>query len=528
MTSPFRTVSQAPRRWPIAAGQRSSPRRHHLLAWLGLVPNEATRYERRLVQTLFVVVVVAWLAAVLFMATVPFTGDEKFYANNAAAIARLLRGRGPSSSDVVGDVVGYGWFMPGVSIALTPLYLLDSEPSVAAVRTYASGLVFLLWVWTLRELSSAFGRHAGVVMVVFPTLATTWLMFTATIWADLSAGLLLAIVAVRTYLIAMRLVADRPVPPRDVVILELVMVATVYLRGNAIAAVVASHIFLFGVAIVSGHWSRLLRRTAVLGAGVVLFLALLAPWTLVASRTLGDVVVTTSSAPLSVALTFGDADEVCFGPCEATKNVWFAAVEYSREYGRRHGISEIEAQQRMAAYALRDLTFSGYRKKVGRNFESFVTRPSGFVRRFAGASTLGFKKDAARAIMVTIKRLTVALYAPFLVALVVANAAVFVRSRRLQVLSLCVKVFTASLFLQPFLHPSHPRYWVAFAPLMTIAAISLLQWRPNRRTAVAAGDVPTDREHITPTVDTASWALAALQAVYVVGVAAIALAIWSA
>lgn len=529
----------------LAPGFRSSPARgddedsesqtgprfhHHLsaraLSWLGLAPPDAPAVERRLLFAMLLVAVTAWIAALGFMSTVALSGDEKFYARNAATIADLVfRGRG-SAGAVAEELVGRGWFMPGMSSLLVPLYAVQVDPAVEAIRTYVSAIVFLLWVWTLREISVTFGRSGAITFLVFPTLAAIWLLFAASAWADLAAGLLLAIVVARTFRMAVSMV-EGDVRLRDVVILELIMGAMVYLRGNTIAAVAAAHGVLL-LAAVSWPWSRLLPRVGKIAAGLALLGLLIAPWTLTASGVLGDTVLTTSSAPLSVAITFGDRRDICFGPCPGEGNVWFRAVRYSREYGEDRGISELDAQRQMAAYALRDVTFQGYAQQVRQNFRSFATRPHGFVTRFMSITTLDLSPRVTAMVEQSLRLGTLALYLPFLVALAVANAAVIVRSQRLQVLSVCVKVFTASVFVQPFLHRSHPRYWVSFAPLMAIGAILLLQWVSARRSAPAA-----TAQHGSRTVDVGhrdvnNWVLIALQVAYVATVAVVAITLWMA
>lgn len=414
-----------------------------------------------------------WLAALGFMSTVPLNGDEGSYNRNAEAIANFFLSRSDISFNELGQrLVGRGWFMPGLSFVLTPLYATDGTPGLAMIRAYMVGVNLLLWLWLLREVSTTFGRYAAIVLLIFPTLSVTWLMFTASTWADLPAGLFLAIVAARTYRLAVSTLAGQALPLRQIVMLELLMIIMVYLRGNFIAAVVAVHVFLAVLALISGHYSRLFQRVMVLAMGLILFSTLLAPWSLTASRTLGGAVVTTSSLPMSLAKTFGDRDELCFGPC-AEGNIHFVTVEYSREYAERHGISELEAQKRMSAHALSGLTISGYLGQVQENFVSFLFQPSGFVRRFVNISSLDLSEDAAKELRGLAKVLTLGVHIPFLFALFAGNMVVVSWSRRGQIFSLVLKMFTLCLFVQPFIHVSHARYWVGFAPLMGLAVIFL-------------------------------------------------------
>ena len=68
-----------------------------------------------------------------------------------------------------------------------------------------------------------------------------------------------------------------------------------------------------------------------------------------ASRTLGDRVITTTSVSNVLGNTFGDRDELCFGPCDPGSTIWFNPLRYSREVGRATGLSELEVQHQMSA-----------------------------------------------------------------------------------------------------------------------------------------------------------------------------------
>lgn len=423
---------------------------------LGLWDADVARTEGRVLIAGYCLAATGWLLALVYMSSVALSGDEVFHNDRARMLADLLTGRGGSVRGVQEAMVDHGWFMPGMSLLLVPLHVLLPEPAVPAIRTYVAAIYVLLWIWTLREFSTAFDRRWRIALVIFPTLAATWLLFGTTLWGELPAGLLLAITAVRAHRLAMTLLRDQPLPFRDLILLELIMVAMVYVRGTAIIAVAATNVFLAALAVISRHWVRLVPRVAQLLAGLALFAACLAPWSLTASRLLGGPVVTTSSAMMSFAITFGDSDQLCFGACGGT-NIWLTSVRYSRGYAQQHGISQLQAQRAMAENALRDVTFSEYTRQVRANVAAFVA-PNGlgprrgqpFLERFAERSTTGISPAGLRTLNAVARAGTITVYVPFFAALVIANAFVFVRSRRFQIMSLCLKALTMSLFLQPF------------------------------------------------------------------------------
>ena len=92
------------------------------------------------------------LKLVLFgqLAHAPFNGDETAYVNSARALSNLVRdlaGLGPL--DVVElqrNVVASGWFMPGMPVLLTPLFVVDPDASVTAIRVYLGVVTFLFLI----------------------------------------------------------------------------------------------------------------------------------------------------------------------------------------------------------------------------------------------------------------------------------------------------------------------------------------------------------------------------------------------
>lgn len=112
-----------------------------------LLPGQSSQ-DSGLLPALAWAVVLLWLVAGLFMTTVPLSGDEIHYAMAAKAIGAFLRAD-MTQDAMLATVVGYGWFVPGMSLVLTPLYVFGT-PGGAMIRIYVLVVMFLLWLWTLR------------------------------------------------------------------------------------------------------------------------------------------------------------------------------------------------------------------------------------------------------------------------------------------------------------------------------------------------------------------------------------------
>ncbi len=221
------------------------------------------------------------------------------------------------------------------------------------------------------------------------------------------------------------------------------------------------------------------RRRALLAAAVaaLAFSAVLLPWSVAASTTLHGRVVTTTSVPTVLANTFGDRDQVCFGPCDPGSTVWFSPLRYSRETARATGTSEMDVAAQMSAYARQGVTPGSYTHDVLVNLRSYVRDPE----RFYGYLRV---PDQDRAPDTVIERTTRALvWAAFAVG-VCLLLCVLRRPREDQVLSILLKLSIGALLTQPFVHIAGPRYWTTAAPLLGLAGALLIGQLLPRTAAV--------------------------------------------
>lgn len=476
----------------------------------------------RLVAGLFWAATGLWLASFLFMRSVPISGDEGFYFRGAKSLAAALTGRG-SFEVAAQHLVEFGFLMPGVSIALLPLFIVSAEPDLALVRAYASIATFMLWLAVLREGHRTSGKWVSGALLIVPPLLFTWQLFTATIWADAAAGLILALVFFRTSRLAIQISERMPPSWSAILALELLLVCLIYTRGNAAIIAVAIHIFLFALEIIYGGRIFSLITITRLFFGAAVVVVSIAPWSLLASKVTRDVVYTTTTVPLSLGITFGDKDQetFCFGPCPS-RNIWLGAMRYAPIYAEKNNVSELEAFRRMSSAALQNLTLSHYLKTVRGNFRTFLFEPSVFGARFVNTSSAQISKEARRLLARLNKVATDALYFPFLASLILVNLMIALRSDRDQIASLIVKMFTVCIFLQPLVHPSHQRYWPSFAPLMSISAGYTARWAYQSVTQSRVGFSVFSMKIFAQSV------LAGIQIVYVVifcGVAAIIIAV---
>lgn len=450
--------------------------------------------------------VLAWLALAVGVVHVlsyvgvadgALVGDENYYVDGGRALSNAVRDlvwlRSPDAAELDRIAVGSGWFMPGMPVVLTPLFLLVPHAPLPLVRGYLAvfGLaLLLLTAWRVRR---TFGRRAAAGVLVFPGLAPTYAVFAAAGWGDRTAGLVLLLTLCQAYtmVLTVRDRGPRALTWRDGAGLGLLAIASVYFRSSVSIVVVAVCVAAFAVSVAlawlrAGRtvdwraWGRVVTTYAAAG---VAFLAVLVPWSVAASAALEARVTTTVSVPTVLANTFGNGDEICFGECDLGSSIWFSPLRYSREQARATGLSEVDIADEMSAYARRDVTTTSYARDVGINVGHYLGKPARFVTliRWEG-SPINILRPA--------QWLTYVLFYPAMAMMLVLVGAVARRRFEDALLLLLLKVGVLTLLTQPFVHIAGPRYWSTMAPLLGVGAALLWRLRDQRQRDVrpAAAD----------------------------------------
>lgn len=402
----------------------------------------------------------------------PLHGDEAAYVDAARTLASLVRDAASFSPlDVQrfqGQVVGRGWFMPGMSLVLAPLYLFHPDAGLATTRAYLGVFTFALLLVTVFSVHRVLGKRYASALLVFPALLPMWVLFSFSAWGDLSAGLL--VILLLTLMVQMGRKLQRGAAPTaaEGARLGLLAIATLYIRSSTLPLVLGLFALVLVGLIMFLRGGERGRACIALGIGVAVFAGLLAPWSVAASKTLGATVVSTTTVPISLAVAFGEPDKLCFGPCEPG-NIWITSTKFSRDVARERGVSELDVQQEMSDFALIGITAEGYTADVLQNLNRYLFQPGGFEFVFRER---GSEPDIISAVVTEITNWG---YFGGMVFAVWALLLVTRSSFDSQLTSILLKLFAAALLLQPFLHIGSPRYWPVFAPLFAMSVGLLIQ-----------------------------------------------------
>ncbi len=465
------------------------------------------RAERVLVW-LLVAVVAMKVVVYVGIAGGILIGDESYYLDSGRALSNAVRDlawlRAPDTAEVDRMVVGSGWFMPGMSVVLTPLYLVVPDASVAVVRAYLGLFSTVLLLLTVLKVRRTLGDLPAGAMLVFPGLVPTYAAFGSAGWGDTSAGLVVVLMLCQAIDMLKAARDHGSIAWGHGAKLGAFAIVAVYLRSSVSLLVVGMLGLTFLTSMVLAARSdrlRVLRQYVVAG---LVFLAVLVPWSVAASASLDARVVTTVSVPTVRANTFGDRDAVCFGECDPGSSIWFSPLRYSREQGRAAGVSEVEIADEMSAYARRDVTTQSYARDVVINTGRYFGEPA----RFA---TLLRWPDSPYNIVPMAEVLTIGMFYPACGVMLVLLGATTRRRFDHQLTLVLLKVGIIGLMAQPFVHIGGPRYWTTLVPMLGIGAALLWSMRQDR----LAG-VPQERGGV------ASWLWGAQVALGLVALAVVA------
>lgn len=450
----------------------------------------------RILLALFAIHLVLKIALFPRLANAPIIGDESQYVDGARALSNLVRdlvGFGPIDvTELQRSVVASGWFMPGMSVLMTPLFIVDPNASVTVIRAYLGVLTTVLLICAVMSVRRVLGDLYAGLLLVFPGLVPMWLLFSYTAWGDLCAGLLLVVLLMQVIALVRCLRTGVSPSARECVRLALVAVAVLYVRSS-------TSLLIGGLLVVAGLAALWLlrgrqrwRAVVQLALAAAVFVLCLLPWSLFASQTLGGRVVTTTSVPDVLGNTFGARDELCFGPCDPGSTLWFSPLRYSREVARATGLSEVDVQKQMSSYALRNVTAHSYARDVVEDFGRYVGEPARFSKflRPPGAST-------GDTVEWLVRKVTDVMFGAMLLAGALLLLSVFRRPFDHQLTSVVLKLSLGALLVQPFVHIAGSRYWTTAAPVAALGIGLLVAALADRRAGRSAVEAAVEGQRVS-------------------------------
>lgn len=244
------------------------------------------------------------LFSIWVMHPVALNGDELSYSSGGQTLGlwvRSLFGDTGAQGSVLDGVLQRGWFMPGMSFVLGPVYaLVGADAPFWLLRVYVL-VINLVLLWLIAEqLRHRWGRTAELVFLGALAISPYYMLFLSTAWADV-LSLHLGILVL--FWIYDRFLVDREGPSAATgVTAGLLVAALTYLRP-------VYPVYLVFLAVTAVLWAlrrkvngeRLRRAGVSVVIAAVVAIALLLPWTLVVSDRFGFGLPTTARQISSIA-----------------------------------------------------------------------------------------------------------------------------------------------------------------------------------------------------------------------------------
>jgi len=218
-----------------------------------------------------------------------------------------------------------------------PLFVVFPDAADPLCRAYLGIANLLLLLWAVHSVRRRLGPGYAALLVAFPALLPGWVFMSFTSYGDPPSGLVLVVLVAHVVDMLRRFRAGESPSLKEALQLGLLAIAVLYLRASTLIALAALGIVTLLAALVLLRGVPRWRALGAAALAATVFLVLLAPWSIAASRSLDARVLTTTTVPISLANTFGDRTELCYGRCDPDSSLWFRPLRYAREVGRATG-----------------------------------------------------------------------------------------------------------------------------------------------------------------------------------------------
>jgi len=405
----------------------------------------------------------------LMLRNAGLTGDEGFYFNSAQAISSWLWYGAPPP-----ELIETGWYMPGMSILISPSQFFENESKVLTARIWVFIInCYVLWltvVLLLRIVTKKIAVAYAVIMVVNPL--NTFYAFT--LWGDLIAGQL---VVIAILLLVTSVPSSNVVRLGKVALAGTAVLAAVYMRSNFILVfpLLAAGLlwsYLCGLNAESNQLKSIARFLAAIGL-VFAFLLGLAPWSSVITERFNAPILTTTSLDLAVIGNYADdqfIDELepisehpgvnIYNNLLARSNaIDMPLIPYMRQE-RDRVLARVSVQEVF-------MSFSESVKKVYVNAGGILKRNC---NRFVLVKGSKVEKASCDLILSVLPFFSTALYVGAFAFLVLTLG----RNPQTRLLVLMTKGLLISFFALNLVHWGNGRYIHNFLPGMTLASVLML------------------------------------------------------
>lgn len=398
---------------------------------------------------------------VRFMSDVQLSGDERFYWRTSKNIIDLVGFGETSPTEALDEIIGRGWFMPGMSALLVPVRLFSDD--IAVGRLWIGLLNFVLLVAIVHLLATRFGTRSAWAFWVIGTFMPTLVLFSFSLWGDVAGSSIVVLLTFATVAEAQRAFSWRSA--WRWVLIGVGLGVLTYIRPSMLIISVVLVIGILLVQVGSGGWRQVLgatwRPTVIIA---LTSLVMIAPWSALLSADKEGPYLTTTSIELGQIVGFGDPEDLA--EVVQDQNQWTAWDDFVQETARREEISYAEAMSQERSRILSTVSMGEYLERVRHNFDSLLLHPTGFINRlYRNYEGPIIDPIGGRGLVGTVQ----VLFWTGLVIVMFADLLIPRRTRTKQVWeNIVLKLTMLALLAQPFVHAAHPRHHMALLVVLGV------------------------------------------------------------
>lgn len=460
----------------------------------------------------------------LLASRIPLSGDEIWYFEISQQIPPLVshavRLDLPRAKDILANIVERGWFMPGMSIIVTPVTFFTD--SIVVIRLYVGALNFAAVAAILFYLQKAYGGRGPLIYLLCCLLVPYYLIFCFMIWGDLlAAHLLLCLVL----LILRRRNDSTPPGPAFAAAIGVALGVITMLRGFywAFAPLIAV-LFVFET---SARESLSVRLRLAMAPSCALLLGLavvLGPWTAMITRHFGFHITTTSTAVSRMILIGSDdyfrrlRQDSCGNPDSSLQRDISAVDNYIRCRADKEHRTYAEQARLELASSTATVSYAEKVRLIAANVGRFFFDTEAFLDRFDRISNAGPdnpKTEWRHALFEILMELNHWGWRALLAIAILLFFTPMSPSTNNLFLSTVYKFSVGLYSTHPFMVDAHGRYYVEYIPMIAVAI-------------VAFASAPRPLLARKPPDDSLQWLVIAGQAIALFVAPALALAYFAA
>jgi hypothetical protein len=403
------------------------------------------------------------------MKDVGLIGDEQHYLRAAIALSEYIR-NDIDSATFGAEYFSRGWFMPGMSIVLSPVTLFDLNtvdlPFFARLWMIMVNL-FFVWLIMLELQARESSRLASWLFLVM-FMSPYALLYASTLWADLLACLVAMYIALKSSSV-------KEWAANKSILLSVGLASMIYLRSQYIYLLPV--LFLVIAFISSRDSSTFTRNMGYVTCSMLLSILFILPWSIAVSEETEIKTLTTTSLKLGQIVTFGDRNyRRELRQEDEAENWWFAIDNAVRKRAHTDGVTVGEQYVREHAQSFENVTNDQLLTRMSESIDHYLFEPSYFPMKFAEAScrvngALCSDRNWPEHYWIKFNTATNFLAMSLLALLMLIP----IKAIEHPLLGIFIKGTIFLNMVLPLFAAGHPRYLVQFTPVLALACCLLAE-----------------------------------------------------